>query len=342
MRRLTTTTTAMIAGLGLLLTACGWVATSPTRPPVPARGEPSAASSILIWSDAAPHAPALQASAAAHLRQTGVEVLVQTVAASLTKIRDDIATLAPQGQGPDLFVGQSDWVGRLADYGLLAPVRPLVGPHERLAPRRGGGSPTRPAPTACRSPPRTSPCSATPPRTATSPSPSTSWRASELGGRGRPDRADRAARRPPGRRVPLVPPTHRPRPGASASTPRAATPPTGGGRQARKRQAAARLAKLAEDGVLDTDTTLDEALAASTAARRTWFPVRGASSRCASPGSRSWWRHGIRLVLASRARALRRLAGPVPVRRFHPRRRRRAFLPGRRRGDRRGDERPGW
>ena len=81
----------------------------------------SPTSSILIWSDPA-HAPALEASAAEHLASTGVAVLVQTVGTDLTKIRDDITRLAPQGQGPDLFVGQSDWVGGYVDSGLLAPV----------------------------------------------------------------------------------------------------------------------------------------------------------------------------------------------------------------------------
>jgi arabinogalactan oligomer/maltooligosaccharide transport system substrate-binding protein len=120
MRRVTTMAT--VAAAGLLLAACGsgGDASDPSASAGPSGG-PSASSSILIWSDPA-HAPALQASAAAHLQQTGVEVLVQAVGTDLTKIRDDIATLAPQGQGPDLFVGQSDWVGRLADYGLLAPV----------------------------------------------------------------------------------------------------------------------------------------------------------------------------------------------------------------------------
>lgn len=120
MRR-TISTSALIA-LGVLLTACGsgGDAADPSGDPS-ASGSASAASSILIWSDPA-HAAALQASAAAHQQTTGVEVLVQTVGTDLSKIRDDITVLAPQGQGPDLFVGQSDWVGRLADYGLLAPV----------------------------------------------------------------------------------------------------------------------------------------------------------------------------------------------------------------------------
>lgn len=114
--------TAVIVTAGLLLTACGSndPATDPSAGPTIGAG-PSATSTILIWSDPA-HAEALKASAAAHLESTGVEVRVQTVGTDLTKIRDDITSLAPQGQGPDLFVGQSDWVGRLADFGLLAPV----------------------------------------------------------------------------------------------------------------------------------------------------------------------------------------------------------------------------
>jgi arabinogalactan oligomer/maltooligosaccharide transport system substrate-binding protein len=114
--------TAAIAAAGLLIAACG-SGDQGAEASASADGStgPSAMSSILIWSDPA-HAEALKASAAAHQKATGVEVLVQTVGTDLTRIRDDITTLAPQGQGPDLFVGQSDWVGRLADYSLLAPV----------------------------------------------------------------------------------------------------------------------------------------------------------------------------------------------------------------------------
>jgi arabinogalactan oligomer/maltooligosaccharide transport system substrate-binding protein len=113
---------AALAAAGLLLAACGSGGDgADASASASASGAPSAASSILIWSDPA-HADALKESAAAHQKATGVEVKVQTVGTDLTKIRDDIATLAPQGQGPDLFVGQSDWVGRLADYGVLAPI----------------------------------------------------------------------------------------------------------------------------------------------------------------------------------------------------------------------------
>jgi arabinogalactan oligomer/maltooligosaccharide transport system substrate-binding protein len=114
--------TITIVAAGLLLSACGSsdpgadASASATTSTVP-----SATASILIWSDPA-HAPALEASAMAHQQATGVEVVVQTIGTDLSKIRDDITSLAPQGLGPDLFVGQSDWVGRLADSSLLAAV----------------------------------------------------------------------------------------------------------------------------------------------------------------------------------------------------------------------------
>ena len=119
------TATLVAAGTAaLLLAACSSgsdVATpSPSGSDTPSASA-SPTSTVLIWSDPA-HAPALQASAGPHQDATGVEVLIQTVGTDLTKIRDDITRLAPQGQGPDLFVGQSDWVGALVDSGLLAPV----------------------------------------------------------------------------------------------------------------------------------------------------------------------------------------------------------------------------
>jgi arabinogalactan oligomer/maltooligosaccharide transport system substrate-binding protein len=114
--------TVTIVGAGLLLAACGSAgAGSDTSASAREAAAPSADAAILIWSDPA-HAPALQASAVAHKQATGVEVVVQTVGTDLTKIRDDITTLAPQGQGPDLFVGQSDWVGQFVDFSLLAAV----------------------------------------------------------------------------------------------------------------------------------------------------------------------------------------------------------------------------
>jgi arabinogalactan oligomer/maltooligosaccharide transport system substrate-binding protein len=64
--------------------------------------------------------PALEEAASAHLAATGVEVLI--TATTIAEARDQLPVLGPQGQGPDLLVGQSDWVGEYVDGGLLAPV----------------------------------------------------------------------------------------------------------------------------------------------------------------------------------------------------------------------------
>ncbi len=117
--------TAAALTAGLLLGACGSGSADPNQASDGPSSDPSgspAASSVLIWSDPA-HAPALEATATAHQQATGVQVNVQIVGTDdLSRIRADMVTLAPQGQGPDLFVGRSDWVGALSSSGLLAPV----------------------------------------------------------------------------------------------------------------------------------------------------------------------------------------------------------------------------
>ncbi len=123
MRRRAAITVAALTAI-LALAACGSGAdpTPPSGSPATIASASPATSSLLIWSDP-DHAAALEATAAAHQLATGVEVNVQTVGTDdLSTIRTNIVDLAPQGQGPDLFVGQSEWVGQLADSGLLAPV----------------------------------------------------------------------------------------------------------------------------------------------------------------------------------------------------------------------------
>ena len=103
--------------MALALTACG--GGNPDQSASgSASGSASPATSILIWADDA-HADAIEAAAASTPSPT-ISVVVQRM--DLTEIRDKIPELAPQGQGPDLFFGQSDWVGELVDGGLLAPV----------------------------------------------------------------------------------------------------------------------------------------------------------------------------------------------------------------------------
>jgi arabinogalactan oligomer/maltooligosaccharide transport system substrate-binding protein len=64
--------------------------------------------------------PALEQAGTAHTDATGTPVAIEAKDSAST--RNDLSVLAPQGQGPDLFVGDSDWVGDLVDSGMLAPV----------------------------------------------------------------------------------------------------------------------------------------------------------------------------------------------------------------------------
>ena len=104
-----------------LLTACGGgqPAAGPSGSTGPSTTPSSAAASLLIWADPS-LAPAVEQLAAAHTGATGVAVTVEPMATSA--ILASLPALAPAGQGPDLFVGRSEWVGALADRGLLAPV----------------------------------------------------------------------------------------------------------------------------------------------------------------------------------------------------------------------------
>lgn len=118
------TTRALIAASLLALAACASGGSDGGASPsasASANQSPSGApsASLLLWAEPA-MVPALEVAATQHLNATGVEVIVQPK--ELDELRGSLPTLAPQGQGPDLFVGQSDWVGEFVDGGLLAPV----------------------------------------------------------------------------------------------------------------------------------------------------------------------------------------------------------------------------
>jgi arabinogalactan oligomer/maltooligosaccharide transport system substrate-binding protein len=109
-----------IAAATLLLAACA--SSDPgSDPSASASTDPSASPSttLLVWAEA-DLVPALEQAAATHLSTTGVDMFIQ--AKDLDEVREDLPVLAPQGQGPDLLVGQSDWVGTYVEGGLLAAV----------------------------------------------------------------------------------------------------------------------------------------------------------------------------------------------------------------------------
>ncbi len=105
----------MILALVLIIAGC---ASDEPNGETPDSATPTE-SSILIWADEA-SAPAIESFATAHQQATGVEVVVQPM--TLQDIQTNLPEQAPQGLGPDLLVGRSEWVGTFARGNLVAPI----------------------------------------------------------------------------------------------------------------------------------------------------------------------------------------------------------------------------
>ncbi len=87
-----------------------------TTPPTTDAAE---ALTLLVWADEN-RAPVVEQVAPAFTEATGVEVQVELV--DFGQIRDQVGVAGPAGEGPDVFVGASDWVGELATNGVLEPI----------------------------------------------------------------------------------------------------------------------------------------------------------------------------------------------------------------------------
>lgn len=74
---------------------------------------------ITVWADQL-RAAAVQAVVGPFTETTGVAVNVETV--NFDDIREQIQVAGPAGEGPDVFVGASDWIGELAANGVIAEV----------------------------------------------------------------------------------------------------------------------------------------------------------------------------------------------------------------------------
>lgn len=72
---------------------------------------------ITIWADDT-RSQILAALAEDFYAEYGVEVVVNEVAS----IRENFAVAAPEGEGPDIFIGAHDWLGEVAASGLVAPL----------------------------------------------------------------------------------------------------------------------------------------------------------------------------------------------------------------------------
>lgn len=106
------TTTLALTGLALLAAGCG------TAAPAPA-ARPTQAATLTVWADDSRAKP-LRDLAAVFEKDRGVQVKI--VQKGMGSLRDDFVSQAPTGQGPDLIVGPHDWLGKLVQNGVVAPV----------------------------------------------------------------------------------------------------------------------------------------------------------------------------------------------------------------------------
>ena len=109
----------------LALTACGGsgtpAATTSAAPTASAASSaPASSTTLTMWVDAE-RAPALKDIAAKFKAEKGIEV--KMVVKDFAAVRDDFITQAPTGKGPDVLVGPHDWLGKLVQNGVVAPVQ---------------------------------------------------------------------------------------------------------------------------------------------------------------------------------------------------------------------------
>lgn len=127
---------AALALLALVAGACGAQPTgapteapatqapeaTPTEAPTEAPTEPPAASAagqIVIWTDEG-RFETIRALADDFEAKYGVPVVVEQL--GFGDIRDQFKVAGPAGEGPDIITGAHDWLGELAENGLLAEI----------------------------------------------------------------------------------------------------------------------------------------------------------------------------------------------------------------------------
>jgi maltose-binding protein MalE len=126
---------ALLAVFALIVAACGGGddagdATTTTQPPAETTtteamaettttADEGPALELLVWADEKRSA-AIEEIAPAFTAETGVEIKVELV--DFGQIRDQVGVAGPAGEGPDIFIGASDWVGELATNGVLEPI----------------------------------------------------------------------------------------------------------------------------------------------------------------------------------------------------------------------------
>ena len=92
---------------------------TPTEAPAAEAPATDAPVALTIWADDT-RAPILEALGAQFEAQYGLRVVVTEKA--FGNIRDDLKVAGPTGEGPDIIIGAHDWLGELAENGLLAEI----------------------------------------------------------------------------------------------------------------------------------------------------------------------------------------------------------------------------
>ena len=127
---------ALLAVFALIVAACGGgdhaadtttteaevtTTTAAPEPETTTTTEAAPEIELLVWADEN-RASAIEEVAPAFTEATGVVVNVELV--DFGQIRDQVGVAGPAGEGPDVFIGASDWVGELATNGVLEPIDP--------------------------------------------------------------------------------------------------------------------------------------------------------------------------------------------------------------------------
>jgi arabinogalactan oligomer/maltooligosaccharide transport system substrate-binding protein len=99
---------AVAVGLGMVLAACGGDG-----------GGEATGGALTIWADERRAGP-IGELATQWGEENGVEVTVTQV--NFDQIKDQYAQQAPNGQGPDIFLGANDWAAQYVADGLVAPI----------------------------------------------------------------------------------------------------------------------------------------------------------------------------------------------------------------------------
>ncbi|WP_306231572.1 sugar ABC transporter substrate-binding protein [Agrococcus beijingensis] len=108
---------AGVGALALTLAACAGGGT-----PAPAESSaaaPEGGGNLVIWMDEN-RAEALEGVIGTFEEETGTTV--EIVIKEFGSIRDDLTTQAASGEGPDVVVGAHDWIGKLVQNGVVAPI----------------------------------------------------------------------------------------------------------------------------------------------------------------------------------------------------------------------------